>query len=59
MKSLVDGLILLSAGTFITGVIFRLLDLSDMDLPVAAWRFTIGCLAFAIALSVRDASKKK
>ena len=60
MKTLVDGLILMAAVTFIVGVFLKLLDTSLMGmLPVNYWRFAIGCLAFAIALSVREPSKKK
>ncbi len=60
MKSLVDSLILMAAVTFIIGVFLKLLETSLMGmLPVNYWRFSIGCLAFAIALSLRDSSRKK
>ena len=60
MRTLVDGLILMAAVTFVVGVFLKLLDARLMGmLPVNFWRFAIGCLAFAIALSVRDSSKKK
>ena len=60
MKSIVDALILMAVLTFVVGVFLRLLDTTLMGMfPVHYWRFAIGCLAFAIALSLRELSKKK
>ena len=60
MRSIVDGLILMAAVTFVVGTVLKVADTHWMGmLPVNFWRFTIGCLAFAIALSVRELSKKK
>ena len=60
MRSVIDVLILMAAVTFIIGVFLKLLETSLMGmLPVNYWRFSIGCLAFAIALSLRDSSRKK
>ena len=60
MKTVVDVLILMAAVTFIIGAFLRIMDTSLMGMiPVHYWRFTIGCLAFAIALSLRDLSSRK
>ena len=57
MKTVVDVLILLAAVTFVVGIFLRLLNVTLIGMtPVNYWRFTIGCLAFAIALSLRDRS---
>ena len=60
MKTVVDVLILMAAITFVIGVSLRLLDRHLIGMfPLHYWRFTIGCLAFAIALSLRDLLNKK
>ena len=60
MKTVVDILILMAAVTFVVGVFLRVVDTHLMGMfPLHYWRFTIGCLAFAIALSLRDLSGKK
>jgi len=60
MKSMVDVLVLLATVSFAVGVILKLLDASLMGMiPVAYWRFTMGCLAFAITLLLRDLARKK
>ena len=60
MKTVVDVLILMAAATFVVGVLLRILDTHLMGMfPLHYWRFTMGCLAFAIALSLRELLNKK
>ena len=60
MRSIVDILILLAAVSFVAGVFLKVLDTSLMGMvPLAYWRFTMGCLGFAIALSLRDLAQKR
>ena len=61
MKTVVDVLILMAAVTFVIGVFLRVMGITGLMgmFPLHYWRFTIGCLAFAIALSLRDLSSRK
>jgi len=60
MKTVVDILILLATVAFVVGVFLKLFDTTLIGLTsLNYWRFTIGCLAFAIALSLRESIQKK
>ncbi len=55
MKGLIHVLVILAAASFVLGIIMKLGDLAPLFgtvPPVTLWRFTIGCLAFAMALTL-------
>jgi hypothetical protein len=55
MKTLVTLLILIAAASFVVGIIIKLAGIAVLFgnvEPVVLWRFTIGCLGFAIALTL-------
>jgi len=60
MKTVIDVLILMAAIAFALGVFLRIFDTLLIGMPpLYYWRFAIGCLAFAIALSLRGLLDKK
>jgi len=63
MKTLVTLLVVIAAAAFVVGVVVKLAGMQALFgnvQPVAIWRFTMGCLAFAIALTlmqIRDLAR--
>lgn len=62
MKTLVTLLVVVAAAAFVVGIVIKLAGMHVLFgnvQPVAIWRFTIGCLSFAIALTlmqIRDSA---
>ncbi len=53
MKGLINVLIILAAAAFVLGIVMKLggtEPLFGRVPPLTIWRFTIGCLAFAMTL---------
>lgn len=62
MKRLIHTLVILAAAAFVLGIVMKLGGVAPLFgkvPPITIWRFTIGCLAFAMALTliqIRNAS---
>jgi hypothetical protein len=62
MKGLVHILVILAAAAFVLGIIMKLADMAPLFgtvPPITIWRFTMGCLAFAMVftlIQIRDKS---
>jgi len=55
MKGLVHILVILAAAAFVLGIVMKLADLGPLFgtvPPFTIWRFTMGCLAFAMTLTL-------
>ena len=63
MKGIVHILVILAAAAFVLGIAMKLGGIETLFgrvPPVTIWRFTVGCLAFAMTLilmQIRDSSK--
>lgn len=55
MKGLVHILVILAAAAFVLGIIMKLADTGPLFgtvPPLTLWRFTMGCLAFAMTMTL-------
>jgi hypothetical protein len=63
MKGLIHVLVVLAAAAFVLGIVMKLSGMEPLFgrvPPLTIWRFTIGCLAFAmtfILIQIRSASR--
>lgn len=61
MRTLINILIGLAGVSFILAIVFAILHIRPLfGLPAASyWKFTIGCLGFAIVLTLSETLKKQ
>ena len=55
MKGLVHILVILAAAAFVLGIVMKLADIGPLFgtvAPITIWRFTMGCLALAMTLTL-------
>ena len=58
-KELVEVLILMGSLSFAVGVLLKVAGQEILFAPLVYWRFSVGCLALSIALSLKKISEKK
>jgi hypothetical protein len=61
MKGLIHVLVILAAAAFVLGIILRLAGVETLFgtvYPLTIWRFTIGCLAIAMTLTLMQIRDK-
>lgn len=58
-QKLSEILILMGGIAFLVGVLLKITAQTILFLPIAYWRFAMGCFALSVALSLHKIAEKK